>query len=471
MKKISAAFLLILSLVAVMAVAVSADTPIEISSATELMSVDMDKSYKLMADIDLTGVEFTPIGTAEAPFTGTFDGNSKKISGLTFDTEGKYIGLFGACTDATVKNLTVDALDVNIEDSQLNEIFVSGICAYAVGNCTFENIEVNGSISVKGKGDVHAAGICAYAECVGGPISYFTSCINNASITAKSTGTSSEVRAAGIVAYGLFADVILSANHGEITVDAKCGAIAAGISAAYGQRDIKKTYNTAKVSATSETTGATAGGLVASSIYAIIEDSYNSGDIHADGGDVSTAGGICAESQFGNEYKRCYNAGAVTIDGDGYAGSLAGTASNRDSFSSNYVIESTAAVIAKNPKDGAATSLTQTQMKSADSFAGFDFDTVWYMPDSGDYLYPMLRGFEVEEAEAVPGDLDADGSINSLDYIIAARHIAAFVGYEDYVSVENCDLNLDGNVTSVDAVILARHIADWTGYETIPLSE
>ena len=36
----------------------------------------------------------------------------------------------------------------------------------------------------------------------------------------------------------------------------------------------------------------------------------------------------------------------------------------------------------------------------------------------------------------------------------------------------NCgdDLDLNSSVNSIDAVILARHIAGWEGYETIPLS-
>ncbi len=471
MKKNLAVFLLLLSLTVLMSVAVSADAPTEISSAAELMSMEMNGSYKLVADIDLTGVEFTPIGTDDAPFTGVFDGNSKKIKGLTFETAGEYIGLFGVCNGATVKNVVIDRLSVNVDDSSLSQMFVSGICAYTSGKCTFENITVNGSISVKSANDIHVAGICAYSSSVGGYTSSYTSCINNASITSKSTGSMSTVRSSGIVANGIGVFIDLCANNGDITVDAKCGAVAAGICAAYGQADLTKSYNSASISATSATVGAIAGGLAANvANSAVIEDSYNAGSISADGGDDSTAGGICAESMINNQYRRCYNAGAVTIVKGGSAGSLIATASARDKYSSNYVIESEIPIIAKNSKNGAATVLTSDQMKSADSFADFDFDTVWYMQEDGDYLYPLLNGFPVEEP-AVLGDVNNDGAIDTLDVIIASRALADYVGYGDYVSAENCDLNSDGSVTAIDTVILARHIAAWTGYETIPFAE
>ena len=77
-----------------------------------------DISAKLMKDIDLEGSEtnrWTPIGTKDAPFTGTFDGNGKKITVLYVDERGnnKSAGLFGHIEIANsdtpvVQNLTVD---------------------------------------------------------------------------------------------------------------------------------------------------------------------------------------------------------------------------------------------------------------------------------------------------------------------------------------------------------------------------
>ncbi len=93
-----------------------------ISSAKELTwlatTVNTGTSYansnfKLTADIDLAGASWAPIGsTAEKAFSGTFDGNGKTISGLTFGTEevrnnSQAAGLFGYVSQATIQNLAV----------------------------------------------------------------------------------------------------------------------------------------------------------------------------------------------------------------------------------------------------------------------------------------------------------------------------------------------------------------------------
>ena len=463
MKKISAVFLLVLSLAVLMSVAANADTPVEISSAAELMSMKMDGSYKLVEDIDLTGVEFTPIGTDTAPFTGVFDGNSKRIYGLTFETQGEYIGLFGVCKDATIKNVVVDNLLVDISGYTSDQMYISGICAYAFGNCSFENITVKGSISVKGSGDgdIYTAGICAYVESVGGK-KIFTSCVNKARIKAESTGIGATVRSSGIVASGEGAYITLCANKGSISVKAKSAAYAAGISAEFGQKSLERTYNTANITAKSEYSDAFAGGLISTTVYSKLIDCYNAGNVYADGGSTSKSGGICAESLMMNEYSNCYNAGEVTVVKGGHAGSLVATANaNSDKFVSNYVIESDTPIISKNPKEGAATSLTQTEMKSDDSFKSFDFDKVWYMAEDGDYLYPMLCGFEIEKAPDLV-DLDEDGSVDDVELIIG--FLAEFDGYDDYISVEKIDDNSDGKITALDLVRFARRLAGWEGY-------
>lgn len=63
----------------------------------------------LTADINLGNREWTPIGTADAKFTGTFDGNGRSITGfkITATAVGVY-GLFGYIQNATVKNFSID---------------------------------------------------------------------------------------------------------------------------------------------------------------------------------------------------------------------------------------------------------------------------------------------------------------------------------------------------------------------------
>ena len=55
-----------------------------------------DINITLDTDLDLTGKEWTPIGNYEKQYTGTFDGNGKTITGLTFNQPGtNNVGLIG----------------------------------------------------------------------------------------------------------------------------------------------------------------------------------------------------------------------------------------------------------------------------------------------------------------------------------------------------------------------------------------
>ena len=65
-----------------------------------------DKCFKLVANITLTKV-WTPIGTSSNPYTGTFDGNNKTISGLNLTATAANAGFFGYVNGATIKNFTL----------------------------------------------------------------------------------------------------------------------------------------------------------------------------------------------------------------------------------------------------------------------------------------------------------------------------------------------------------------------------
>ena len=67
------------------------------------LTVPIDMSSKYSAGI---GTSWTPIGTEDNPFSGTFDGGGVEISRLYISTTDDYQGLFGYST-GTIKNLTV----------------------------------------------------------------------------------------------------------------------------------------------------------------------------------------------------------------------------------------------------------------------------------------------------------------------------------------------------------------------------
>ena len=126
-----------------------------ITSAQQLDEVrnDLDGHYVLCCDLDLKGAEWTPIGTSDAPFTGTFDGNGATISGLSVTkcTDGA-AGLFGYVgTQGKIRNLRVaGAVDVDATGSANNLAYVGGIVGYNKGlieNC-MNLVTVNGKITV-----------------------------------------------------------------------------------------------------------------------------------------------------------------------------------------------------------------------------------------------------------------------------------------------------------------------------------
>ena len=63
--------------------------------------------FKLEANIDLMGHEWTPIGTREKSFYGSFDGAGKVITNLTISNATDCAGLFGYFSYGTIQNIVL----------------------------------------------------------------------------------------------------------------------------------------------------------------------------------------------------------------------------------------------------------------------------------------------------------------------------------------------------------------------------
>ena len=112
-----------------------------------------DINITLDTNIDLTGKDWTPIGTnVDNSYKGTFDGGGHTITGLTFTTNDKYAGLFGWLNKAgTVKNVVMEG--VQITSNQIYGGSIGGVAGYSWG--TIENCSVSGSVS----GTVYVGGV------------------------------------------------------------------------------------------------------------------------------------------------------------------------------------------------------------------------------------------------------------------------------------------------------------------------
>ena len=149
-----------------------------VTSADGLMNVaelvnggKTDINITLDKNIDLTGKDWTPIGTsARNSYKGTFDGGGHTITGLTVTTNDEDVGLFGRLNRAgTVKNVVMEG--IQITSNQINGGSIGGVVGFSWG--TIENCSVSGSVS----GTVYVGGVVGVQ--IGGSI---TGCSSSATV-------------------------------------------------------------------------------------------------------------------------------------------------------------------------------------------------------------------------------------------------------------------------------------------------
>ena len=130
---------------------IESDGSYTVTSADGLMNIaelvnggKTDINITLDKNIDLTGKDWTPIGTSfDNSYTGTFDGGGHTITGLTITTKDQFVGLFGYLNRAgTVKNVVMEGIQITS-----NHMFgnTGGVAGFSWG--TIENCSVSGSVS------------------------------------------------------------------------------------------------------------------------------------------------------------------------------------------------------------------------------------------------------------------------------------------------------------------------------------
>lgn len=206
-------------------------SPYQISSSSNLLFLAdavnrgeeayVSASYKLMNDIDLKNVTWTPIGinplgsaSEKKPFSGTFDGGGKTIRNLTLNaTSGYGQGLFGYALGASIRNLTLENCDISGKE------FVGGIVGFAFQS-TISDCTVSGTVS----GRSSVGGIAGSISGVEGKKGSIVNCINRASVS----GISSNI--AGVAGQVNYVNIENCFNAGTITGNGDVGGVAGRIS-------------------------------------------------------------------------------------------------------------------------------------------------------------------------------------------------------------------------------------------------
>ena len=190
------------------------------------------KTVSLGKDIDLSGKDWTPIGSKEDKiyFDGIFDGNGHTIKGLSI-SEGKYAAFIGAAKNATIKNLTVEG--------EVSGADVGGIVARVEGNTVIENC----TNKVKITSSTKAGGVACIVTNSG--ITKFINCRNEADISNGPSGIGGIV---GYVNNDAYVEIINCKNSG--TVSGKYAGAAVGYAAANCKGFIDGMENTGTISYT-----------------------------------------------------------------------------------------------------------------------------------------------------------------------------------------------------------------------------
>lgn len=310
------------------------------------------RNISLNADIALTEA-WTPVGNAEKPWYGVFDGKNHKISGLTVEGVEYAAFISHTAANSTVKNLTLENVDLN------STKHAAGVVCVAGEGLTLENVKVSGNIVAAS----YAGGIMH-----NGANATIKNCENNANVTANRAGgiaswatvganiegvinygnITGAVGASGI-AHGFAGTIKNAVNHGNVSsANVEAAAGIAGVQKAastyeycYNYGNVTSTYDDANASAAG-ILGQSAGSAstlkycanygeikaeksyaagIAYSLYGTINASYcyNNGAVYgADG-----AGAIAPKAQYGagDKANYCLNAGTITSEGKVYQGS------------------------------------------------------------------------------------------------------------------------------------------------------
>ena len=331
--------------------------PYQISTAEQLQAINNNVSahYILTEDIDLKGVDFTPIGNADSgAFTGSFDGNGHTISNLNVFS-GKYAGLFG-CNEGVIQNVTLSEIyvygtrylggvvaentavgvvsdcvvqsGVLESDGGLNSICAGGICGTNSG-------ELSGSFSNGASVTVSNDSASAYA---GGILGYSTASLEmNAAVNTGNVSSSSEAysNSGGLVGYGGDVTVSNSYNTGNVSSSSASSYSGGLVGRASGDVTVTDSYSTGNVSSSSASGFSYSGGLVGDGVGTVtISNSYNTGNVSSSASGFSYSGGLVGDGVGTVTISNSYNTGNVS--GDYYSGGLVGRASGDVTVSNSY---------------------------------------------------------------------------------------------------------------------------------------
>ena len=357
------------------------------------------KTVTLGADINLGNEEWTPIGKKGNPFSGTFDGSSHTVSGLsissnTGESSEKFYGLFGYL-GGTLKNLNVVGSITlnNANDGQTTtKYYVGGLVGYNGG--TIQNCSAAVAVTVSGSSQISVGGLVGYYS--GGINSVVSESSATGDVTTTSASTSTDSHTGGLIGY--VQSGTISKNYASGTVSAKNtdgskDVYAGGIVGYLAGGSITECYATSQVTAETSSGKAYAGGIAGGN-FVDIKDCYATGKVTATTTSGNTyAGGIVGYNNFNNNNNVISNCYALNSEISGnYKNGIAGTSLQTLDTASNYVLN------VLSGTDG-------TNVGGKDVwntlFGQFTTENGWKLNDAANFKLPVLKNLPA------PANVDA----------------------------------------------------------------
>lgn len=389
-RTLAALLALIMVLVLLPTVSAQADGEIEIANYEQLKAFaarvnggEKTLNAKLTEDITCTDKTWTPIGTDNESYEGTFNGQGHTITGLSnadVDYSGLsaddevYIGLFGVVESGKVQNVVIEDCELSFASDVDVCVFMGAVVGRNESG-TVEDCSVSGTVS----GSKNGPNRLYVGGGVGQNRHFVRNCRNTGAVSASGKD------------YSVYVGGVVGGSDGSEQYCVNTGAINGGGNAMAGGvtglgESVKNCLNAGAVNGY-----ALGGGIVGYTAYGTVENCLNVGAVS----DGSYSGGIVGQNAYG-AVKTCLSVGAVS--GTEFVGGVVGHCPY--SASPNFCVENCYCLYTETSdaigNEGAATvtnvyELSAEQLKSLSNCVGFSTDT-WY---EGLY-YPVLKALSGE---------------------------------------------------------------------------
>lgn len=318
------------------------------------------KTIFLEQNIDLSAKYWLPIGNEDNAFSGIFDGNNHKITGLKFNSDDcGFVGLFGKAQNAIIKNIELLNADITGREK------VGALCG-SIALTKIENCSVTGCIN----------GVSCIGGAVGWTSDWRECTIKNVTVNAKIAG---EYYAGGIVGY--VRQIVL--NNSEL------------IGEVHGTNNV--------------------GGLIGYiDDYATLSDCFSNANINGEkylGGVVGRCSSVSIENCYSNS----------ELYGGLYVGSIIGYyTGNAPKFKSVYwnidrAQREDGFILTTDSRKGIGNgnddtiALKAQEFDDKNNFTGWDFENIWCIDDG----FPEFKR-NVKQYDYTIGDISVVGN-----YVVA----------------------------------------------------